>query len=25
MYCIQTFTRNSWIHYTDCRIVKKVD
>jgi len=22
MYCIGTLTRNSWIHYTDCWIVK---
>jgi len=21
-YCIQTFTRHSWINYTDCWIVK---
>jgi len=21
-YCIQTLTRHSWIHYTDCWIVK---
>jgi len=21
-YCIRTLTRNSWIHYTDCWIVK---
>jgi len=21
-YCIQTLTRYSWIHYTDCWIVK---
>jgi len=22
VYCIQTLTRHSWIHYTDCWIVK---
>jgi len=22
IYCIQTLTRYSWIHYTDCWIVK---
>jgi len=21
-YCIQTLTKHSWIHYTDCCIVK---
>ena len=24
-YCKQTLTRHSWIHYTDCWIVKYVD
>jgi len=24
-YCMQTLTRHSWMHYTDCWIVKYVD